>query len=797
MRAVDSEADTCRKYIVPKLHDAGWNDDLINEQRTITDGRIVVAGDKVRRKKSGRVDYLLRIARDFSMAVVEAKASYKKPADGLQQAKDYAQMLGLKFAFSSNGLGIVEFDFLTGQIAERADFPSPTELWTRLRKSQGPTDDAAATRLLTPGSRVQGKQPRYYQEIAVNRVVQAMLQGQRRVLLTMATGTGKTFVAFQIIWKLWNSRWNARGDHRKPRVLYLADRNFLVDVPKDREFAVFEDARHKIESGQIVKSREIYFAIYQAIAQDERRSGLYKEFTRDFFDLIVVDECHRGSAKDESNWRDILEHFQPAYQLGMTATPLRDDNVDTYGYFENPVYTYSLKQGIEDGFLAPYKVRRIVTTADAVGWRPKPGEIDRDGRPIPDQVYQTPEFDRLLALKPRTEAIARHLTDHLRQTNRYDKTIVFCVDQEHALEMMKALTNLNADLAQRHADYVVRITSDEEEIGRGHLDRFSDVEKTTPVIVTTSKLLTTGVDVPTCKNIVIARVVNSMTEFKQIIGRGTRVRDDYGKYYFTILDYTGSATRLFADPVFDGEPALLTEEGIDGQGRVTSPPREPEPAEEYESRESQDEFVDDSPTDCSFPGPAGGERRKFHVDQGYVEIAADVAYEMDEHGNQLKATKYTDYTMEQVRSMFSSAAELRSKWTRAEERSRIIDALAERGITIERLAEVAGQHDADPFDLLCNVAYSLPLRSRRERAEQVRKGNTDFLGRYTKEAREILNLLLDKYIEHGVAEFRIPDILKVSPLSSHGNIIEIAARFGGTDKLREAVAELQSLLYAA
>jgi len=564
-----TEADTCRKYVLPKLYAANWSDDQISEQKTFTDGRIVVAGAKVRRRPQKRADYLLRYTRDFMLAVVEAKVSYKKPGDGLQQAKEYAQILGLKFAYATNGHGIVEHDFLTGKDTDLDAFPTPPALWQRLRKGEGIETQEAADRLLTPYHHLSGKIPRYYQEIAINRTVQALLQGKPRILLTMATGTGKTLVAFQICWKLWSSRWNRTGEYRRPKILYLADRNILVDDPKDKDFPPFGDARWKIE-GEAVKGREMYFAIYQAIAKDERRPGLYREYAPDFFDLIIVDECHRGSAADESNWREILEYFQPAYQVGMTATPLREDNRDTYRYFGNPLYTYSLRQGIEDGFLAPYRVHRIVTTADAAGWRPSKGELDRYGREIPDGLYGTQDFERVVALKARTQAIARHLSNYLRKTDRLAKTIVFCVDQEHAEEMRKALNNENADLVKDHPDYVCRVVSDEGQVGRGHLSNFQELEKTAPVILTTSQMLTTGVDMPTCKNVVLARVINSMTDFKQIIGRGTRVRDDYGKLYFSILDYTGSATRLFADPDFDGEPTRITEEEMNGEGETVA-----------------------------------------------------------------------------------------------------------------------------------------------------------------------------------------------------------------------------------
>jgi type I restriction enzyme, R subunit len=569
-----TEADTCRDYVVPRLRAAGWDTPppAYAEQRTFTDGRILVGvDDKVRRQPQKRVDYLLRYRRDFPIAVVEAKAAYKIPGQGMQQAKDYADLLGLAFAYATNGHGIVEFDYLTGLERELDAFPPPDELWERLRAGQGLHDEATAQRLLTPSYPQRGRSPRYYQEIAINRVVQAVLQGRRRLLLTMATGTGKTEVAFQICWKLWNARWNRAGGHRKPRILYLADRKVLIDQPKDNTFQPFKDARYQMENGEIAKSREMYFATYQALAEDERRPGLYREYAPDFFDLIVVDECHRGSARDTSAWREILEYFAPAAQLGMTATPLRQETRDTYRYFGNPIYSYSLRDGIEDGFLAPYRVHRVVTSYDAAGWRPSQADRDRYGRAIPDDEYQTKDFERVVALRARTDAIARHLTDFLKNTDRFDKTIVFCVDQEHADEMRRALNNLNADLTREYPHYVCRVTAAEGEIGRGHLGRFKDPDTKTPVILTTSQLLTTGVDAPTCKNVVLARVVGSMVEFKQIIGRGTRVREDQGKLYFNILDYTGSASERFADPAFDGEPARLTVEEIDDAGqRVVS-----------------------------------------------------------------------------------------------------------------------------------------------------------------------------------------------------------------------------------
>ncbi len=783
-----TEADTCRKYVLPKLYSAGWNDDQINEQKTFTDGRIVVTGEKYIRKKQKRADYLLKFRRDFSIAVVEAKSAYKNAGDGLQQAKDYAEILGLKFAYSTNGKGIVEHDFINGKDTDLENFPTPEELWMRLSQSEG-IEPEIAGRLLEPCNTLPGKTPRYYQEIAINRAIKSILQGKKRVLLTLATGTGKTYISFQLIWKLWNTRWNRTGEYRRPKVLYLADRNILVDDPKDKTFASMGDARIKIE-GEAIKSREVYFSTYQAIAKDERRPGLYKQYPRDFFDLIVVDECHRGSARDESNWREILEYFEPAYQIGMTATPLRKDNRDTYRYFGNPIYIYSLKQGIEDGFLAPYRVHRVVSSIDATGWRPIKGEKDKHGREIPDGVYGTNDFERIISFKSRTDAVAKHLTDYLMKTDRFAKTIVFCVDQEHAEDMRKALNNWNLDLAQQYPDYVCRVVSDEGDIGRGHLDRFLELETKTPVILTTSQLLTTGVDAQTCKNIVLFKVIKSMVDFKQIIGRGTRVREDYGKVFFTILDYTGSATRLFADPDFDGEPALITEEEIDNNGNSI---KEESTEEKGKPIDVTEATAHENP---KIPDDSEGEPKKYYVNGGSVEIIADVVYELDSDGRRLAVVKYTDYTAKQLKSMYTGAAELRSKWSDAEQRRQIISLLEERGITIEQLANATKNYDADPFDLLCHVAYNAPLRTRRERAERLRKDRKDFFERFGEEARQVLNEVLDKYIEYGTEQLADTNILKVPPISLHGNLMEISELFGGPVALRNSLGKLQTLLYS-
>lgn len=791
-----TEADTCRKYVVPKLQAAGWEDEphSIAEQRTFTDGRIIPHGNTAKRRPGKRADYLLRYTRDINLAVVEAKSIYETAGRAMQQAKDYAEILKLKFAYATNGHGILEFDFITGKEREISAFPSPDELWDRLRSASKLKTGEAIAPLLAPANLTTGKEPRYYQQIAINGALDAILSGKRRVLLTMATGTGKTVVAFQLCWKLWSSRWNRTGEHRKPRILYLADRNFLVDDPKDKIFAPFGDARHKLEGGQAVKSRELYFSTYQSIAADENRPGLYQEFPRDFFDLIIVDECHRGSAKEKSNWREILEYFEPAYQLGMTATPLRDENRDTYLYFGNPIYTYSLRQGIDDGFLAPYRVHRVVTQWDAAGWRPSKADLDRFGRPIPDDEYHTPDFERIVSLRARTEAIARHLTDFLKKTDRFAKTIVFCVDQEHADEMRRALNNLNADIVEKNPNYVCRVTADEGDIGRGHMQTFQDVETATPAILTTSQLLSTGLDAPTCKNVVIVRLVNSMVEFKQIIGRGTRVRDDYGKFWFNILDYTGSATQKFADPTFDGDPAFATQEEIDEHGKI----KDTEVITPEQPEDSTATFTEAPPQGPLSPlSPSGPSTRKYYFDQGSVEIAAHLVYELDADGKQLRVLKYTDYTANKVRTLYASSADLRKEWSDPEKRDEIIAKLAERGIDFDQLALQAGHPESDPLDLLCHLAFNAPLRTRRERADRLIRERQDFFEKFGPEARAVLNDLLDKYTEHGATQFQFPDALKIPPMSERGTITEIANFFGGPDQLRTAVNQLQTILYAA
>ncbi|MGM9426300.1 EcoAI/FtnUII family type I restriction enzme subunit R [Hydrogenophaga sp. MI9] len=795
-----TEADTCRVHVTPRLVEAGWATEpsFMGEQRSFTNGRIVVAGGVVRRGPQKRADYLLFYRRDFPLAVVEAKETSLPAENAVQQAREYAEILGLKFAYATNGLRIIEIDYTTGTEREVDRYATPDELFARLSAAaQWP--QSAAAHLLEPFNLAAGKVPRYYQQIAIDRVIEAILLGQPRVLATLATGTGKTCVAFQVCWKLWSSRWNRTGEHRRPKILFLADRNILVDDPMAKMFAPFGDARHKVASSDLSQGRDMYFGIYQALTTASE--DVFRQYRPDFFDLIVIDECHRGSARDNSAWRTVLDHFEPAVKFGMTATPLREETRDSYAYFGNPVTTYSLRQGIEDGFLAPYRVHRVITTVDAAGWRPGKDELDRYGREVPDDEYQTRDFERVVALRARTRAMARHLSDFLKGTDRFAKTIVFCVDQEHAAEMRQELLNLNRDLVQRYPDYVCRVTADEGAIGLTHLANFQDVDKPTPVILTTSQLLTTGVDAEMVKNVVLARVVGSRSEFKQIIGRGTRLKVDYGKEYFNIIDFTGTATRHFADPDFDGEPARIEEVLLDEEGHQVQVIAQIEPA------------ADDVPGDADAVwapreeqmGPGAGhllgeppaEPRKFYIDGGEVEVIGHLVYDLDTDGKKLQVVKYTDYSGRAVRTLYPTREALQSAWANPDTRREVLRELTERGISFEELANSSEQPDADPFDLLCHLAWNAPLRTRRERAEQARRRVQDLFAQHGDTAREILSLMLDRYIERGIFQFQaLSELMKVQPFDRYGSPAEIAVRhFGGVNGMKDAVAQLQTALY--
>lgn len=794
MAAGPLEKDTCRDYVLPLLKAAGWSDDQIIEQYPITAGRIVTVGKKHRRGEALRADYVLEYEPGLPVAVVEAKREYAIPGKGLQQAKDYAGLLDLPFAYSTNGKGIVEDDRDTGLENDKLTaFPTPDQLWTRYRAWKGIVDDSVADGLLFPFNRSLRnpdgtvKEPRYYQRTAINRAVEAILRGDKRLLFTLATGTGKTFVSMQVVWKLWQSGWRAG---RNPRILYLADRNILVDQPIEREFkpAFGEGPIWKLR-GEAKAGREIYFALYQALADSgEDPTGIFREYAPDFFDLVIVDECHRGSARAESSWRAILDHFSPAAQLGMTATPKRDETADSYEYFGDPIFEYSLAQGIQDGFLAPYRVRRVVLSADAHGWAPDQGQLDLFGKEIPEGLYTTKDFERVVSLLTRTEAAAKHLTEYLHRTDRWAKTIVFCVDQEHADQMRRALHNANADLTRQHPDYVVRIVSEEGEIGQGHLSNFADTEKDVPVIATTSQMLSTGVDLPTVRNIVLFRPVGSMALFKQMIGRGTRLFPDEDKLSFEIIDYSG-ATALFQDPEFDGPPERVVEEEIDDEGGVVDDTVVEEPEPLFDPGEV-DEDIDPDDLDED-------PRAKFYVEDAEVWVTAEAVYQLDPETERLRVIEYRDLVTRAVRALYPDPNALRSRWATRVGRQDILDELGARGIDAAELMERTGLADADPLDVLVHLAWNQPLATRRDRARRVRKEHADFFEAHRPEARDVLNQLLDKYAEHGIGELDDLGVLEVPPISAFGSPTEIAARFGSPSKLHEAVRRLGELLYVA
>jgi type I restriction enzyme, R subunit len=788
------ERDTCRDYVLPRLKAAGWSDDQIQAQFPITDGRIITVGSKHRRGVALRADYVLEYRPGMPVAVVEAKREHETPGRGLQQAKDYAQHLDLPFAYSTNGKGIVEDDRDTGLETDGlVAFPGPEELWSRYRAWKG-IEDSVAAGVVLPSSRAlhnadgSVKEPRYYQQVAINRSVEAILGGRKRLLLTMATGTGKTFVSMQIVWKLWNSRWR---QGRKPRILYLADRNILIDQPRlDYFVPAFGEGPVWRLRGEAKAGREIYFALYQALADSgEDPNGMFRQFDPGFFDLVIVDECHRGSANAESSWRAVLDHFSGATQLGMTATPRRDETADSYEYFGDPLFQYSLAQGIEDGFLAPYRVRRVVLSPDAHGWMADRGALDRFGKEIPPGLYTTKEFERIVSLLARTAEAAKHLTKYLHRTGRWAKTVVFCVDQEHAEQMRRALHNANRDLAKQHGNYVVRIVSDEGKTGTGYLSEFADTETSVPTIATTSQLLSTGVDLPTVSNIVLFRPVGSMALFKQMIGRGSRMFPDDGKLSFDIIDYAG-ATKLFADPGFDGPPERIDQEEVDDEGNVVGAVvvEEPEP-KPLERDHAVEGAIDPDDLDIE-------PRVKFYVDDAEVWVTAEAVYYLDPAISRLRLVEYRDFVADTVRTLFPNPNHLRTTWASRVGRHDVLDALEVHGIDIGELSSRTGLAQADPLDVLVHLAWNQPLATRTDRARRVRKEHSEFFAAYQPAAREVLAYLLDKYAEHGVSQLDDLGVLEVPPISSLGSPAEIAGRFGSADALRGAVAKLGELLYA-
>jgi type I restriction enzyme R subunit len=811
-----SERDICTKFITPAVVRAGWDvHSQIREEVGFTKGRIIVRGKLVTRGKPKRADYILYYKPNIPLAVIEAKDNNHAVGDGIQQALGYAGTLDIPFAFSSNGDGFLFHDRTgqSGQVETELpldSFPSPADLWSKYRNWKGLAPAEEAIVLQNYFEDGGGKEPRYYQAIAINRAIEAIATGQDRILLVMATGTGKTYTAFQIIWRLWKAG-------RRKRILFLADRNVLVDQTMVNDFRPFGAAMAKLstssktierEDGTAVQlptavdkkhrridtSYEIYLALYQAITGSEDRQKLFRELSPDFFDLIVVDECHRGSAAEDSAWREILDYFSSATQIGLTATPKETEYISNIHYFGPPVYVYSLKEGIRDGFLAPYKVVKIHLDVDIEGYRPAQGEADKHGQVIEDRLYNQKDFDRNLVIDERTRRVARRVSDFLKESgDRFQKTIVFCIDTEHAARMRQALVNENPDLVQENERYVMRITGDDAE-GVAEVGNFIDPEAKHPVIVTTSRLLSTGVDAQTCRLIVLEREVGSMIEFKQIVGRGTRVHEDTQKYYFTLLDFR-KATNHFADPAFDGEPVQIYEPR---EGDPVTPPDGVPPSSDGddpippEPGEDEQVIVDAEPPDISITQTGDdAPPRKYHIQGRPVRVVMERVEYPDEHGN-LITESLRDYSKRTLTQQYASLDVFLRRWNADIRKQAIIDELAAEGLLLEPLAEEVGK-DLDPFDLICHVAFDQPPLTRRQRAEKVRRA--DVFSMYGPQARAVLEALLQKYQDEGVIGLDDPRILKVTPFDVMGTPVELLKRFGGRSGFEKAVRDLQSALY--
>jgi type I restriction enzyme R subunit len=781
-----SERDICTKFITPALQKAGWDiDTQIREEVYLTKGRVILRGKLVSRGKRKFADYVLYRSPNIPIAVIEAKDNNHAVGDGMQQALNYSEMLQVPSVYSTNGDSFLEHDRSRGRVREReiklGEFPSPEELWERYKRFKGISKDAEeiiSQQFYTDAS---GRSPRYYQVAAVNSAVEAIAKGNKRALLVMATGTGKTYCAFQIIWRLWKAK-------VKKRILFLVDRNILADQTRNNDFKPFGAAMTKIAKRTIDKSYEIYLALYQAVTGIGDERNIFKQFSPDFFDLVVVDECHRGSASEDSSWHEILDYFSSAAHLGLTATPKETKDVSNKNYFGEPIFTYSLKQGIEDGFLAPYKVVRIDFDKDLEGWRPTRGETDKHGQVIEDRIYNQRDFDRNLVLEKRTALVAKKITDFLKGTNRYDKTIVFCEDIDHAERMRQDLVNQNADLVAENRKYVMRITGDEDE-GKAELDNFINPQETYPVIVTTSKLLSTGVDAQTCKLIVLDQRIQSMTHFKQIIGRGTRINEDFNKYFFTIMDFK-KATELFADPEFDGDPVQIYKPGPDDSPvppvSDTEPKGNTEREETLEPRNSSDADGTDS-----FSDDDGQCRRKFYVDNVEVSVSAERVQYYGADGK-LITQSLKDYTRKTIRKEYSTYTEFFRKWSETDRKQIILDELAERGVVFDGLSKEVGK-DYSAFDLICHVAFDQPPLTRKERANQVRK--KDYFSKFGERAREVLNSILDKYADSGIEDLDNLTLLRVPPIDSLGTPLEIVNLFGGKDEYIKVLNELENELY--
>lgn len=788
-----SERDICTKFITPAVEKSGWNKHTqLLEEVSFTDGKIYVRGKLTARGAQKRADYILYYKPNIPIAIIEAKDNKHSVRAGIQQALDYARILDIPCVFSSNGDGFLFHDRTAtdGNIETELDidsFPTPEQLWERYKKYKGITTPESE-KIVAQDYYFDGtsRKPRYYQQIAVNRTVEAIANGQNRILLVMATGTGKTYTAFQIIHRLWKSG-------AKKRILFLADRNALIDQTRRGDFKHFKDKMTVVKHRQIDKSYEIYLALYQGLSGTDEDANVYKQFSPDFFDLIVIDECHRGSAKEDSSWREILSYFNKATHIGLTATPKETKETSNTEYFGEPVYTYSLKQGIDDGFLAPYRVVRVGLNVDAEGWRPDQGKTDKDGNEVEDRVYNRKDFDRSLVIEERTELVAKKLTEFLKGYDRFAKTIVFCVDIDHAERMRTALAKQNADLVTENYKYVMQITGDNDE-GKRELDNFINPEEKYPVIATTSELMTTGVDAQTCKVIVLDANINSMTKFKQIIGRGTRINEEFGKMYFTILDFR-NATDLFADIDFDGDPIRVkpVSEEIDLGGIVNEEEQNFDPIIDIETGE-EIELVNPEIRypDTEFP-PRTFNESKEKVYVNGVDVSVLVSREMyfDQHGKPI-TTSLKDHTKEIIKEKFASLDDFLNKWNTTERKEAIIAELQEQGVMVEALYDAVNK-EVDLFDLICHVAFDQPPLTRQERANNVKKRS--YFTKYGVQAKKVLEALLDKYADEGITNIESIEVLRVNPFDEFGSPLEIINEFGSKEKYLQAVKELEIELY--
>ncbi len=787
-----SERDICTKFITPALEAARWDKlTQILEEVSFTDGKIYVRGKMTARGTRKRADYILYYKPNIPIAIIEAKDNNHSIRSGIQQALDYATILDIPCVFSSNGDGFLFHDRTVGDGNLETEigldnFPTPEQLWEKYKTYKG-INTTESERVVSQdyyfdGS---GRKPRYYQQIAINRTVEAIANGQNRILLVMATGTGKTYTAFQIIHRLWKAG-------AKKRILFLADRNALINQTRRGDFKHFKDKMTVVKHRMVDKSYEIYLALYQGLAGNEEEKNIYKQFSPEFFDLIVVDECHRGSAREDSSWREILTYFKSATQIGLTATPRETNTISNIEYFQEPIYTYSLKQGIDDGFLAPYRVVRVGLNIDLEGWRPEEGKIDKQGKLVEDRIYNRRDFEKTLVIDERTDTVAKKISEFLKGYDRYAKTIVFCADIDHAERMRSALQRHNADIAANNHKYVMQITGDNDE-GKRELDNFINPEERFPVIATTSELMTTGVDAQTCKVIVLDSNINSMTKFKQIIGRGTRINEEYGKLYFTILDFR-NATDLFADRDFDGDPIRIkpvTEETdlgsiVDEEENDPTPIIDEESGKEIEVKNPEIRYPENTST-----SQVNEPRQKVYVNGVDVSVLVSRELYFDHNGRPITAS-LKDHTKEIIKGQYKSLDDFLSHWNSTDRKEAIIQELQQQGVLVEALME-AVENNCDLFDLICHVAYDMPPLTRKERANNVKKRN--YFTKYGEQSRKVLEALLDKYADEGIENIESMEVLKVKPLTEFGSPTEIIKGFGSRDNYLNAVKELENELY--